>query len=116
MMCCRLNRNRSGSSSVSTIAKPEKMAPATKYGGKIVMCQNRIDVVMYVETANTSHMSGDRNCGHIEPMSFGIGIIHHANHGRPVWSSGNRPAAMTAKFVIASAERLMLTRQCWRVR
>ena len=25
--------------SVTTIAKPEKMAPATKYGGKIVVCQ-----------------------------------------------------------------------------
>jgi hypothetical protein len=25
--------------SVSTIAKPEKTAPATKYGGKIVVCQ-----------------------------------------------------------------------------
>ena len=25
--------------SVSTIAKPEKIAPATKYGGKIVVCQ-----------------------------------------------------------------------------
>ena len=25
--------------SVSTMAKPEKMAPATKYGGKIVACQ-----------------------------------------------------------------------------
>ena len=24
---------------VSTIAKPPKMAPATKYGGKIVVCQ-----------------------------------------------------------------------------
>jgi hypothetical protein len=24
---------------VTTIAKPEKMAPATKYGGKIVVCQ-----------------------------------------------------------------------------
>ena len=39
MMCWRLNRNRSGIRSVSTIAKPEKMAPATKYGGKIVVCQ-----------------------------------------------------------------------------
>jgi hypothetical protein len=29
-MCFRLNRCRSGSISVSTIAKPEKMAPATK--------------------------------------------------------------------------------------
>ena len=26
-------------SSVSTMAKPEKIAPATKYGGKIVVCQ-----------------------------------------------------------------------------
>ena len=25
--------------SVTTMAKPEKMAPATKYGGKIVECQ-----------------------------------------------------------------------------
>ena len=24
---------------MTTIAKPEKMAPATKYGGKIVVCQ-----------------------------------------------------------------------------
>ena len=30
---------RSGMASVSTIAKPAKMAPATKYGGKIVACQ-----------------------------------------------------------------------------
>ena len=30
---------RAGIISVSTIAKPEKMAPATKYGGKIVVCQ-----------------------------------------------------------------------------
>src|SRR5438874_13679641 len=80
------------------------------------MYQNRIDVVKYVVTANTSHISGLRNCGHIEPMSLGSGIIHHANHGRPVCKSGNRPAAITAKIVIASAERLMLTRQVCRVR
>ena len=30
---------RAGIISVSTIAKPEKIAPATKYGGKIVVCQ-----------------------------------------------------------------------------
>src|SRR6202000_3025879 len=35
----RWKRCRSGSINVSTIAKPEKMAPATKYGGKIVVCQ-----------------------------------------------------------------------------
>src|SRR6185295_1581554 len=83
--------------------------------GTMPMYQNRIDVSMYVVTANTSHISGDRNCGHM-PMSFGCGIIHHANHGRPVWSSGNKPAHMTAKIVIASADRLMLTRQLCRVR
>src|SRR5580698_5719432 len=80
--------------------------------GTMPMYQNSTEVVRYVDTANTSHISGLRNCGHIERMSFGSGIIHHANHGRPVWSSGNKPAAMTAKIVIASAERLMLTRQC----
>jgi hypothetical protein len=30
---------RAGIISVSTIAKPLKMAPATKYGGKMVVCQ-----------------------------------------------------------------------------
>ena len=30
---------RATSISVSTIAMPEKIAPATKYGGKIVVCQ-----------------------------------------------------------------------------
>ena len=80
------------------------------------MYQNSSDVVRYVDTANTSHISGLRNCGHIEPMSLGSGSIHHANHGRPVWSSGKMPAAITAKIVIASADRLMLTRQLWRVR
>src|SRR5215470_8567182 len=77
--------------------------------GTMPMYQNRIDVVRYVVTANTSHISGVRNCGHI-CMSLGCGIIHHANHGRPVWSSGNRQAHITGKIVIASAERLMLAR------
>jgi len=31
--------SRAGTASVTTIANPEKMAPATKYGGKIVVCQ-----------------------------------------------------------------------------
>src|SRR4029078_11704497 len=39
MMCFKLNRWRAGMSSVNTIANPEKIAPATKYGGKIVVCQ-----------------------------------------------------------------------------
>ena len=36
---------------VTTIAKPEKIAPATKYGGKIVVCQpGRIEVAKSKET------------------------------------------------------------------
>ena len=40
MTTCLSPRNsRAGSIQVKTIAKPEKTAPATKYGGKIVVCQ-----------------------------------------------------------------------------
>ena len=39
MMCFSPKNCRAGIISVSTIAKPLKMAPATKYGGKIVVCQ-----------------------------------------------------------------------------
>jgi hypothetical protein len=49
-------------------------------------------------------------------MSLGCGISHHANHGRPVCRMGKMPAAATAKIVMASAARLMLVRQPWRVR
>ena len=36
---CSPSHLRAGIISVSTMPKPEKMAPATKYGGKIVVCQ-----------------------------------------------------------------------------
>src|ERR1700724_1264130 len=36
---CRLRVQRAISSSVITHANPPKIAPATKYGGKIVVCQ-----------------------------------------------------------------------------
>jgi len=39
MYSSRCNIFLVSTSSVCTIAKPEKMAPATKYGGKIVVCQ-----------------------------------------------------------------------------
>src|SRR4029453_14932316 len=39
MMCSRPKAVRQITISVSTIAIPEKIAPATKYGGKIVVCQ-----------------------------------------------------------------------------
>ena len=32
------HNSRAGIASVNTMAKPEKIAPATKYGGKIVVC------------------------------------------------------------------------------
>ena len=34
-----------GTSSVTTIANPPKIAPATKYGGKIVVCQPGINEI-----------------------------------------------------------------------
>src|SRR3954449_7368805 len=37
--CLRPRNRRAGIIHVMTIAKPEKTAPATKYGGKIVVCQ-----------------------------------------------------------------------------
>ena len=37
--CCNRNILRMMMISVLTIAKPLKMAPSTKYGGKIVACQ-----------------------------------------------------------------------------
>ena len=37
--CLRPRNSRAGIIQVTTIAKPEKTAPATKYGGKIVVCQ-----------------------------------------------------------------------------
>ena len=32
--------------------------------GTMPMYQNTTEIVAYVETANTSHSSGERNCGH----------------------------------------------------
>src|SRR3954467_12360776 len=37
--CCSLKNLRSGMAIVNTMPMPEKIAPATKYGGKIVACQ-----------------------------------------------------------------------------
>ena len=69
----------------------------------------------YVETANTSHISGERNCGQML-FEFGSGKSHHENHTRPTWITGKIPAHITAKMVIASAARLMDVRQRWRNR
>ena len=51
MYSSRPSNFRIGISSVITIASPEKMAPATKYGAKIVLCQpGRIDMAKSHET------------------------------------------------------------------
>ena len=47
------------------------------------MYQNKIETVKYVDTANTSHNSGERNCGQ-NPLKFGKGNSHHPNHTRPM--------------------------------
>src|SRR5689334_5124915 len=70
------------------------------------MYQNTSEMVKYVETANTSHTKGLRNCGQID-IVFGYGNNQYASHGRPVCRTGNMPAHMTANKVIASAKRLM---------
>src|SRR5712664_4572242 len=75
--------------------------------------QNSTDTVKYVETANTSHISGERNCGQTE-FAFGIGNSHQSYHTRPTCIAGKMPAHMTAKMVIASAARLTAVRQRWR--
>src|SRR5207237_4608296 len=78
--------------------------------------QKSSEVMKYVETANTSHISGLLNCGQTRKV-VGYGNIQYANQGRPVCSTGNMPACITAKSVIASAKRLMLVRHfCWKSR
>ncbi len=48
------------------------------------MYQKSADTVPYVVMANTSQMSGLRNCGQM-PMAFGYGRSQYAaSHGRPV--------------------------------
>src|SRR5687767_4653474 len=83
--------------------------------GIMPMYQNSSDTLAYVLTANTSHSSGLRNCGHMS-IWFGSGNSQYASHGRPTWIPGNIAAHTTAKIVIASANRLMPVRQFCRNR
>src|SRR6478609_2818348 len=74
--------------------------------------QKTIETVAYVETANTSQISGLLNWGH-RPIAFGYGNSQYAaSHGRPVWNTGKIAAQATAKIVIASAKRLIDMRHC----
>src|SRR4029079_8853551 len=70
--------------------------------------QKTSEIVKYVLIANTSQTSGERKFTHSGPRWFGkYGKMKNASHGRPMWISGNRPAHITAKIVIASADRLI---------
>ncbi len=63
-----------------------------------------LEIVKYVRIANTSHTSGLLNCGQMY-RQFGYGISQKNFHGRPRCRIGNNAAVMTAKTVIASAQR-----------
>ncbi len=63
--------------------------------------------------ANTSHKSGELKFTQT-PRVLGYGKIKKASKNLPMWIRGNSPAHITAKIVIASAERLTLVRQCCR--
>ena len=68
------------------------------------MNRNVVEIVRYVEIANTSHTSGDLKFGQSR-RQFGYGISQKNFHGRPMWMIGKSPAVMTANTVIASAAR-----------
>ncbi len=48
------------------------------------------------------------------PYWVGTGARNHAIQTRPTWMPGKIAAQMTAKSVIASAERLIEVRHFWR--
>ena len=68
------------------------------------MYKNVLDTVRYVRIAKTSHTSGLLNCGQMR-RQFGYGMSQKNFHGRPRCRIGKSPAVMTAKTVIASAQR-----------
>src|SRR5579871_84503 len=68
------------------------------------MKRNVVEIVRYVEMANTSHTSGLLKFGQIR-RQLGYGISQKNFHGRPRCRIGKRPAVMTANTVIASAQR-----------
>src|SRR5690554_4664891 len=57
--------------------------------------------------AKTSHNSGELKFTHRSRV-LGYGNMKNARGSLPIWMSGNNPAHITAKIVIASAARLIL--------
>ncbi len=60
-------------------------------------------------------MRGLLNCGQV-PIELGYGMSQKKSQGRPRWRMGYWAAQATAKIVIASANRLIEVRHCWRRR
>src|SRR5688500_3724289 len=77
--------------------------------------QNRTDTVPYTLTAKTSQRRGLLKLGHML-IWFGTGNIQYATQTRPTWIPGNVRAHMTAKIVIASADRSIDVRHLCRNR
>src|SRR5437867_6288905 len=78
--------------------------------GIIPRYQKTSEIVRYVLIANTSHRSGDLKFTHSGPRELGYGMTQNASHGRPMWINGKSAAHITAKIVIASADRLIAVR------
>src|SRR3990172_9896917 len=95
--------------------QPVARSRSVARSGMSPVYQKTSEMVKYVLTAKTSQMSGERKFTH-RNRQLGYGTSQYANQGRPRWMSGNRPAVMTAKIVMASAERLMAVRQRCRKR
>src|SRR6266436_5872924 len=96
---------------IFVVARSRKVARS----GTNPVYQNKTETVKYVETANTSHINALRKFCQI-PQLFGIGAIYHAIQKRPTWIPGKIAAQITAKSVIASAERLIEVRHFCRSR
>ena len=94
--------------------KPAARSRTVAKSGTKPVYQNSSDTEKYVEIANTSHSSGLLKFTHRGPRVFGKGKMKNANQRRPMWMSGNWPAHMTAKIVMASAARFTPVRQRWR--
>src|ERR1039457_22628 len=77
---------------------------STATSGIRPMKRKVVEIVRYVEIANTSHTRGLLNCGQ-RKRQFGYGTSQKNFQGRPRCRIGKRPGVMTANTVIASAQR-----------
>jgi hypothetical protein len=84
--------------------QPDEASRRAAMSGTSPTMKKTVLTERYVEIANTSQTSGERKFGQSSRW-FGYGSRKYANHMRPAWISGNRPAVMTAKIVMASAAR-----------